>query len=89
MLRFRFCSVYMGSAFGKMVLSLTACVMLSYHHLVRKLPQPIPRNSVESDIGCTTRIYFDNVTLMFHNVTAAKQTFINEVFDFFNKMLLL
>ena len=66
-----------------MVLSLTACVMLPYHHLVRKLPRPIPRNSVESDIGCTTRIYFDNVTVMLHNVTIAKQTFINEASDLF------
>ena len=25
-----------------------------------ELPRPIPRNSVESDHGCTSRIYFDN-----------------------------
>ena len=25
-----------------------------------ELPRPIPRNSVESDQGCTSRIYFDN-----------------------------
>ena len=24
-------------------------------------------NSVESDLGCTSRIYFDNVTLTLHN----------------------
>ena len=28
-----------------------------------ELPRPIPWNSVESDLGCTSRIYFDNVTL--------------------------
>ena len=26
-------------------------------------------NSVESDLGCTSRNYFDNVTLTSHNVT--------------------
>ena len=35
--------------------------------------RPIPRNSVESDHGCTSRIYFDNagdnVTLTLYNVT--------------------
>ena len=30
---------------------------------------PIPWNSVESDLGCTSRIYFDNVRLSLHNVT--------------------
>ena len=25
-------------------------------------------NYLESDLGCTLRIYFDNVTLMLHNV---------------------
>ena len=38
-----------------------------------ELPRPIPQNSVESDLGCTLRIYFDNmgdnVTLTLHNVT--------------------
>ena len=29
-----------------------------------ELPRPIPLNSVQSDLGCTSRIYFDNVTLM-------------------------
>ena len=32
------------------------------------LPRPIPRNSVESDNGCTSRIYFDNAG---DNVTLA------------------
>ena len=35
--------------------------------------RPIPGNSVESDQGCTTRIYFnnagDNMTLTLYNVT--------------------
>ena len=30
-------------------------------------------NSVESDLGCTSRFYFDNVTLMSHNVTLTSQ----------------
>ena len=38
-----------------------------------ELPRPIPRYSVESDHGCTSRIYFDNagdnVTLTVYNVT--------------------
>ena len=37
-----------------------------------ELPRPILRNSVESDQGCTSRIYFDNasenVTLTLYNV---------------------
>ena len=51
----------------------------------------VSANSVELDLGCTSIIYFDNVTLTLHNVTlrsqkpcqhskcAAKQTVINEV----------
>ena len=42
---------------------------------------------VESDLGCTSRIYFDNVTLTSHDMTltsqsviAAKQMDINEVY---------
>ena len=42
-----------------------------------ELPRPIPRNSVESDHGCTSRIYFDNagdnVTLTLYNVTLTSQ----------------
>ena len=42
-----------------------------------ELPQPIPRNSVESDNGCTSRIYFDNaddnVMLTLYNVTLTSQ----------------
>ena len=38
-----------------------------------KLPQPVPRNSVESCHGCTSRNYFDNagdnVTLTLYIVT--------------------
>ena len=33
----------------------------------------IPWNSMESDLGCTFRIYFDNVTLMLHNMTLMSQ----------------
>ena len=42
-----------------------------------ELPWPIPLNSVESDHGCTSRIYFDNavdnVTLTIYNVTLTSQ----------------
>ena len=30
-------------------------------------------NSVESDLGCTSRIFFDNVTLALHNVRLTSQ----------------
>ena len=30
-------------------------------------------NSVESDLGCTSRIYFDNMMPMLHNVTLMAQ----------------
>ena len=30
-------------------------------------------NSVESDLGCTSRIYFDKVMLTLHNVTLTSQ----------------
>ena len=43
-----------------------------YASLQSELPPPIARNSVESDQGCTSRIYFDkvgdNVTLTLYNV---------------------
>ena len=42
-----------------------------------ELPRSIPRNSVESDHGCTSRTYFDNagenVTLTLYNVTLTSQ----------------
>ena len=38
-----------------------------------ELPLPKPCNSVESDTGCTSRIYFDIVTLTLHNVTPTSQ----------------
>ena len=42
-----------------------------------KLIGQIPRNSMESDHGCTSRIYFDNagdiVTLMLYKVTLTSQ----------------
>ena len=42
-----------------------------------ELPPPLPQNSVESDHGCTSRIYFDkvgdNVTLTLYNVTLTSQ----------------
>ena len=30
-------------------------------------------NSVESDLGCTSRVYFDNVTLTSHNMMLMSQ----------------
>ena len=45
----------------------------TYEQEQSDLPRPIPWNSVESDLGCTSRIYFDNVTLTLHNVTLASQ----------------
>ena len=30
-------------------------------------------NSMESDLGCTSRVYFDNVTLTLHNMTRTSQ----------------
>ena len=58
--------------------------------LQSELPRQIPWNAVESDLGCTLRIFFDNVTLTLliktrnhantiTSVIAAKQTVINEV----------
>ena len=39
-----------------------------------ELPWPVPWNYMESDLGCTSRIYFDNVTLTVYNVTLTSQT---------------
>ena len=38
-----------------------------------ELSQPIPWNPVESDLRCTSRIYFDNMTLTSHNVMLTSQ----------------
>ena len=35
----------------------------------RSLTRTASANSVESDIGCTSRVYFDNVTLTSHKMT--------------------
>ena len=47
------------------------------HILQSELPRPIPLNSVESDNGYTSRIYFDNaggnVTQTLYNVTLTSQ----------------
>ena len=45
-------------------------IILSQHHTQSELPRPIPW---ESDLGCTSRINFDNVTLTLHNVTLTSQ----------------
>ena len=48
-----------------------ACMITRCNQL--ELPRPIPRNSVESDHGCISRIFFDNaddnVMLTSYNVT--------------------
>ena len=48
-----------------------------HNHCQSELPQSIPRNSVGSDHGCTSRIYFDNandnVMLTLYNVTLTSQ----------------
>ena len=50
---------------------------ISIHQNQSELSRPIPRNSVESDHGCSSRIYFDNagdnVTLTLYNVTLTSQ----------------
>ena len=53
-------------------------VLTDFHTLCQsELPRSIPRNSVEKDNGCTSRIYFDkasdNMTLTLNNVTLASQ----------------
>ena len=52
-------------------------LQISYKISQSELPPSIPRNSVESDHGCTSRIYFDNagdnVTLTLYNVTLTSQ----------------
>ena len=58
----------------------------------------VSANSVDSDLGCTSKIYFDNVTLTLRHrnhantitsVITAKQTIVNEVYVyFFNKISL-
>ena len=48
-----------------------------------ELPQPIPRNSVESDYGCRSRIYFDNaddnMTLTLYNVKLRQGNPVNTI----------
>ena len=38
-----------------------------------ELPLPIPLNFVTSDLVCTSRVYFDNMTLVLHNMTLTSQ----------------
>ena len=48
-----------------------------YASMQSELPRPIPRNSVESDHGCTSSIYFDNagdnVTMTLYKVALTSQ----------------
>ena len=57
---------------NKILRNYPACKELSHTSNQSKLPWPIPQNSVESDHGNTSRIYFNNVvdevTLMLYNV---------------------
>ena len=45
----------------------------SHLSLQSELPRTTPWNSVESHLGCTLRIYVDNVTLTLHNLTLTSQ----------------
>ena len=67
---------------------LHVCVLVHISEIgtLSELPRPIPRNSVESDHGCTSRIYFDNagdnVTLALNNATLTSQNMLhNNKFD--------
>ena len=52
------------------ILMLVFCICRSYYVSSHsKLPRQFPWNSVESDLGRTSRIHFDNMTLMLHKVT--------------------
>ena len=69
------------------------CFLTGPLHIGRQseLPRPVPWSFLESDLGCTLRIYFGNVMLTLHymmlmshkptSVIAAKQMVINEVYD--------
>ena len=54
------------------------CLFLADLQFQSELPWPIPQKSVESDHGCTSRIFFDyagdNVTLTLYKVTLTSQT---------------
>ena len=63
---------------GKIDCTKNAAVLSEATTTVRwEMPRPIPRNSVESDRECTSRIYFNNaggkVTLTLYNVTLTSQ----------------
>ena len=72
-----------GKRVGCLTLNVLCCrvtVIVLFFVLVlpqSDLPRPIQRNSVESDNGCISRIYFDNagdnVTLTLYNVTLTSQ----------------
>ena len=46
---------------------------LTNHPPQSELPWQIPWNSLESDLWCTSTIYFDNVRLTLHTVTLSSQ----------------
>ena len=48
----------------------TKQLVAAYNFRQSELPRPISQNSVESDHGCTSRIYFDNTG---DNVTLTSQ----------------
>ena len=52
------------------VYTMCECRLRLRPKLQSELPRPIPRNSVESDHGCTSSIYFDNAG---DNVTLTSQ----------------
>ena len=86
-----FLPVYAGTL-GNMTSGMYGSTARTYSQ--SELPRPIPRNSVESDHGYTSKIYFDtrrwryitwrwrhiNHVNTITSVIAAKQTVINEVY---------
>ena len=50
----------------RLISSFVICLLKVSSTLQSDLPQPTLWNSVESNLGCTLRVYFDNVTLTSH-----------------------
>ena len=57
-------SSYFFFIFSTLSVFVITILISTYSDLQLELPRPIPWNVVESDLGCTSRIYFDNVTFL-------------------------
>ena len=61
------------------VYTMAQCILLWQS----ELPRPIPRNSMESDHGCTSRTYYDNagvnMRLTLYNVTLTSRNHVNTI----------